>query len=121
VAAFLFALGSPIVNCCSQVILQRKVAAEVQGRVFALEGMTINFLQPIAYIMAGPLADRVFEPLMATNGALAGSVGQIIGVGPGRGIGLLFVILGALSMLLPVIAYQYPRLRLVEVELPDWI
>jgi MFS transporter, DHA3 family, macrolide efflux protein len=121
VAAFLFALGSPIVNCCSQVILQRKVAAEVQGRVFALEGMTINFLQPIAYIMAGPLADRVFEPLMAANGALAGSVGQIIGVGPGRGIGLLFVILGVLSMLLPVIAYQYPRLRFVEVELADQI
>jgi MFS transporter, DHA3 family, macrolide efflux protein len=119
VAAFLFAFGSPIVNCCSQVILQRKVDPEVQGRVFAVEGMTINFLQPFAYIIAGPLADRVFEPLMAANGALAGSVGQIMGVGAGRGIGLLFVIIGALSMLLPIIAFQYPRLRFVEVELVD--
>lgn len=121
VAAFLFAFGSPIVNCCSQVILQRKVAIEVQGRVFAVEGMLVNFLQPIAYIMAGPLADRVFEPLMAVNGPLAGSVGQIIGVGPGRGIGLLFVIIGGLSMLLPIVAYQYPRLRFVESELADQI
>jgi MFS transporter, DHA3 family, macrolide efflux protein len=121
VAAFLFAFGSPIVNCCSQVILQRKVATEVQGRVFAVEGMLVNFLQPIAYIIAGPLADRVFEPLMAVNGALAGSIGQIIGVGPGRGIGLMFVMIGTLSMLLPMVAYQYPRLRFVEVELVDQI
>jgi MFS transporter, DHA3 family, macrolide efflux protein len=121
VAAFLFAFGSPIVNCCSQVILQRKVATEVQGRVFAVEGMLVNFLQPIAYVIAGPLADRVFEPLMAVNGALAGSIGQIIGVGPGRGIGLMFVMIGTLSMLLPMVAYQYPRLRFVEVELVDQI
>jgi MFS transporter, DHA3 family, macrolide efflux protein len=120
-AAFLFAFGSPIVNCCSQVILQRKVDPQVQGRVFALEGMMINFLQPIAYVISGPLADRVFEPLMAANGALASSVGQIMGVGPGRGIGLLFVIIGGLSMLLPIIASQYPRLRFVEVELIDQI
>jgi MFS transporter, DHA3 family, macrolide efflux protein len=121
VAAFLFAFGSPIVNCCSQAILQRKVEPEVQGRVFAIEGLLSNIFQPIAYIIAGPLADRVFEPLMAANGALAGSIGQIIGVGQGRGIGLLFVILGGLSMLLPAIAYQYPRLRFVEVELADQI
>jgi MFS transporter, DHA3 family, macrolide efflux protein len=100
VAAFLFAFGSPIVNCCSQAILQRKVASEIQGRVFAVEGMMVNFLQPIAYIIAGPLADRVFEPLMAANGALASSLGQIMGVGAGRGIGLMFVIIGAFSMLL---------------------
>jgi MFS transporter, DHA3 family, macrolide efflux protein len=121
VAAFLFAFGSPIVNCCSQAILQRKVAAEVQGRVFAIEGMTMNILQPIAYLIAGPLADRVFEPLMATNGALAGTIGLVMGTGSGRGIGLLFVILGGLSMLLPVLAYQYPRLRFVEAELIDQI
>jgi MFS transporter, DHA3 family, macrolide efflux protein len=121
VAAFMFAFGSPIVNCCSQVILQRKVAIEVQGRVFAVEGMLVNFLQPIAYIIAGPLADRVFEPLMAVNGPLASTVGQIMGVGPGRGIGLLFVIIGGLSMLLPIIAFQFPRLRFVEAELPDLV
>jgi MFS transporter, DHA3 family, macrolide efflux protein len=121
VAAFLFAFGSPIVNCCSQAILQRKVDPEVQGRVFAIEGMMSHVLQPIAYVLAGPLADRVFEPLMMTNGALAGTIGLVMGVGPGRGIGLFFTIVGGLSMLLPLLAYQYPRLRFVEVELIDQI
>ncbi len=121
VAAFLFAFGSPIVNCCSQAILQRKVDPEVQGRVFAIEGMMSHVLQPIAYVIAGPLADRVFEPLMMTDGALAATIGRVMGVGPGRGIGLFFTIVGGLSMLLPLLAYQYPRLRFVEVELIDQI
>jgi hypothetical protein len=119
VAAFLFAFGSPIINCCSQVIWQRKVAPEVQGRVFAVERMIVSALQPIAYIIAGPLADRVFEPLMAANGFLADSIGQLIGVGHGRGIGLLFMVMGMVSMLISIIAFQYPRLRLLEDELSD--
>ena len=121
VAAFLFAFGSPIVNCSSQAIFQRKVAPEVLGRVFAVEGMIIGSLQPLAYILAGSLADRVFEPLMAANGLLAGSIGQVIGVGPGRGIGLLFIVMGTISVLISIIAYQYPRLRLLEDELVDQI
>jgi hypothetical protein len=33
----------------------------------------------------------------------------------------MFITLGALTMLVTVVAYQYPRLRLVEEELPDAI
>ncbi|NER99688.1 MAG: MFS transporter, partial [Symploca sp. SIO1B1] len=42
-----------------------------------------------------------------------------IGVGPGRGIGLLFILVGAFIIVATVAAYQIPRLRLVEDELPD--
>ncbi len=76
---------------------------------------------PVAYVVAGPLADRIFEPLMAADGLLAGSVGQIIGVRPGRGIGLLFITMEILAILLTVAVYRYPRLRFVEEELPDAI
>ena len=64
-------------------------------------------------------AARVFEPLFAVNGPLAGSVGQITGVGPGRGIGLLLVSMGLLLVMASVVSYLYPRPRLVEEELPD--
>ncbi|MFB2917123.1 MULTISPECIES: hypothetical protein [Aerosakkonema] len=76
---------------------------------------------PLAYVVAGPLADRIFEPLMAANGLLAGSVGKIIGVGPGRGIGLLFITMEIIAIVVTVAAYRYPRLRFVEDELPDAI
>ncbi|MEG4166571.1 MULTISPECIES: MFS transporter [unclassified Microcoleus] len=105
----------------TQAILQTKVAPEVQGRVFAVR-RTIGWSSyPLAALVAGPLADRIFEPLMAVNGLLAGSIGQIIGTGTGRGIGLLFAISGAMVMLVTVAGYQYPRLRLLEDELPDVI
>jgi DHA3 family macrolide efflux protein-like MFS transporter len=67
------------------------------------------------------LADRIFEPLMAADGLLAGSVGQIIGVGQGRIIGLLFITMEILAILLTFEVYRYPRLRFVEEELPDAI
>ena len=75
----------------------------------------------VAYVVAGPLADRIFEPLMAADGLLAGSFGQIIGVRPGRGIGLLFITMEIIAIVVTVAAYRYPRLRFVEEELPDAI
>jgi hypothetical protein len=75
----------------------------------------------VAYVVAGPLADRIFEPLMAADGLLAGSLGQIIGVRPGRGIGLLFITMEIIAIVVTVAAYRYPRLRFVERELPDVI
>ncbi len=57
--------------------------------------------------------------LLAVGGPLAGSLGRIIGVGPGRGTGLLFIVLGVLSALASGAAYLYPRVRHVEEELPD--
>lgn len=120
-AAFLFFFGVPIINGCSQAIWQKKVALDVQGRVFAVTRAIAWSSLPLAYLLAGPLADRVFEPLMVRDGLLANSVGQIIGVGEGRGIGLLFILMGCFSILVTITAYQYPRLRQVETEIPDAI
>jgi len=120
-AAFVFFFSIPIINGCSQVILQRKVDPKVQGRVFALEGAIGSASLSLAYVVAGLLADQVFEPLMAVGSPLAGSIGQIIGSGAGRGIGLLFVLIGILTVTLTLIAQRYPRLRRIEDELPDSI
>jgi MFS family permease len=119
--AFVVLFTGPVITSCSQAIWQTKTAPDVQGRVFAVRRMMAMSMTPLSYIAAGPLADRVFEPLMAVNGPLADSVGKILGVGPGRGIGLLFVVVGVLLVLVAVISYAYPRLRCVEDELPDAI
>lgn len=121
VAAFLFFFSIPIINGCSQAIWQSKTAPDVQGRVFAVRRMIAWSSLPLAYLISGPLADRVFEPLLAEGGLLANSVGQVIGVGTGRGIGFLFMVLGAITLLATVASYLYPPLRKVEAELPDAI
>jgi MFS transporter, DHA3 family, macrolide efflux protein len=117
VAAFGFFLLQPIISSCAQSIFQITIAPDVQGRFFAISGAITGSTLPFAYLIAGMLADDIFEPLLASGGLLAGSIGQLIGVGPGRGIGFLFIVVGILTMLLTSGAYLYPRLRLVEDEL----
>jgi DHA3 family macrolide efflux protein-like MFS transporter len=118
-AAFVFMFALPLVNGCTQVILQSKVAPDVQGRVFGVAGMISLASVPVSALLAGPLADRVFEPMFAPGGALAGSVGRLIGVGPGRGIGFLFMLLGGLVLAVLALASLNPRLRRLETEIPD--
>jgi MFS family permease len=117
--AFVFFFSVPMINGCSQAILQRKVELSVQGRVFALEGAVGSASLPLAYVFAGPLADFVFEPLMSIHGPLSDNFGHLIGSGPGRGIGLLFIVIGSLTILTTIAAMRYRRLRYVEDELPD--
>lgn len=118
-AAFFFYFSRPFINGCSQAIWQSKIPPELQGRVFAVRRVVAWSTLPLAYLLAGPLADHLFEPLLAERGSLASSVGLLIGTGPGRGIGFLFMILGLLIMLLVGITYSYPRVRLVEDEITD--
>lgn len=116
-ACGLFAV--PIVNGCSQAIWQAKVPPDVQGRVFAVRRVIAQVTIPLAQLLAGPLADHVFNPLLAPGGALAGSVGAWLGVGPGRGIGLLYLVLAGLPLAATAWVYAHPRIRHVEDELPD--
>ncbi|MFN6499152.1 MAG: MFS transporter [Nostoc sp. DedQUE01] len=121
IATLLFFLTAPFINGSVQVILQTKVAESVQGRVFALTGAMWGVAVPLAAIVAGPLADYVFEPLMAFDGLWSQVlVGQIIGSGPGRGIGLLFVIIGCFILVTAFIGSQYPAIRDLEVNVPDF-
>ncbi len=119
IGALIGFIAIPIANGSSQALWQSKVEPDVQGRVFAVRRVLAQIAGPVAMLMAGPLADGVFEPLLQEDGALADSVGGVIGVGPGRGIAFLFIVLGGISLVFTLIAYLYPRLRNLEDELPD--
>jgi MFS family permease len=109
----------PLLVGCSQLLWQHKVPAAIQGSVFGVRFMVTKGVVPFAFLLAGPLSDRVFEPMMRPRGALANSVGAVMGTGPGRGIALLFIVLGLLSTLGVALAASSQRLRRLEEELPD--
>jgi DHA3 family macrolide efflux protein-like MFS transporter len=109
-----------IVQSISNAIWQMKVAPEVQGRVFSLRYMLATIITPLAYLVVGPLADQVFEPLMLEGGALASTaLGTLMGTGRGRGIGLIYVLSGILVIVISGLAYLNPRIRQLEEEVPD--
>ena len=108
----------PIMQGCNQAILQSTVPPQIQGRVFATQRMLAMIAMPIPTLLAGPLVDQVFNPLLAAGGPLADTVGQIMGTGPGRGIGLLYVVMGGLVLLAALAGLLAPRLRHVEAAPP---
>lgn len=117
---FILLFFIPIASGASQAVFQSKVAPEAQGRVFAVRALISRSIMPAAFLSAGPLADVIFEPLMLPGGALAESfVGRLLGVGPGYGIGLLFILCGLFSAAVSGLAYLHPRIRQIETELPD--
>lgn len=127
--AYLIAIGYfvmlfviPLASGSSQAIFQTKVPLDLQGRVYAMRGMISRSMMPLAFLTAGPLADFVFEPMLREGGLLVNTfIAQVVGVGPGRGIGLIFIIAGLATIIISVIAFMNPNLREIETRIPDVI
>jgi MFS family permease len=117
--AALMMFTSPLMNASSQAIWQSKVAPELQGRVFSVRRSIAWSSGIFAPLLAGPLADFVFKPSMSEGGSLARVFGPIIGLGPNRGIALMFVLIGILTTLVSIFAFARPVLARVELDLPD--
>lgn len=117
---FLYFVRFPISTVSSYTIWISKIPPDVQGRVFAVLRVVTFSALPLATLVAGPVIDRGLEPLFADGGQLTDTiVGQMIGVGPGRGIGFLFTLLGLLSIGIAVVGFLSPNLQNVENTLPE--
>lgn len=121
IAIGLFVLGcvAPLGIGCAQAIWQTKTEPAIQGRVFAFRGMVSQACLPVACLLAGPLVDKVFNPMLAAKGMLALTIGRISGIGPGRGAGLLMALMGIVTIAAASFGLFSPRLRRLEKELPD--
>ena len=113
-AVFVFFFCQPLQTGSSQVLWQRTVPAELQGRVFSVRATVAMSAVPLASLVAGPLADRLFEPAMAPGEPLAATLGPFLGVGPGRGIAVILVVAGALGLLSAAAAGLFRPLRQLD-------
>jgi DHA3 family macrolide efflux protein-like MFS transporter len=108
-AQFCSSFNFPILGSSNEAIWLAKVPPEVQGRVFATRAVIVQLASAIGLLIAGPLADRVFEPAMQPSGFLAPIFGPIIGTGAGAGMALLYAI-SALGLLLVAVGGYACRL-----------
>jgi DHA3 family macrolide efflux protein-like MFS transporter len=118
---FCLAATNSLANGCTQPIWQSKVAQDVQGRVFSARRMLSFSIIPIAYLVAGPLSEGVFQPAMSEGGWLASRIGHVIGVGPSHAMGLQIALGGLLYATATSFILILPRVRRMEIELPDAI
>lgn len=118
-AAFLAAFFILFISSAHRAIWQAKVAPEVQGRVFSVKGMLELVPMPLGYLLAGPLADRWFEPAMMIGGSLEVTCDWLVGTGPGAGMALMFACNAILGITMSLSGYLFQVVRRAESDLPD--
>jgi len=116
VAAAIFGItfGMPVMNGSLMALWMPRIPQEVQGRTYAVIQVLVWSTEPIAYLSAGVLADRVFKPLLVPGGPLAASLGTVMGTGPTRGLGLLLGAVGVFVWLATARAALLPHFRTAD-------
>jgi hypothetical protein len=119
-AQFCSSFNFPWMYSCDRAIWMTKVEPDLQGKVFATHTTISRFSPAIGRLMAGPLADYLFEPAMKPEGNLAPIFGRIFGTNPGAGMALLYVLCALCMLLVGPIGYAFPALRNAEDLSPDY-
>ena len=119
IASFIMYFAIQVLDASNQAIWQAKVAPDVQGRVFAVRRLIAQITVPLAMLVTGPLADRVFESAMTSDGAMADLFGGLVGTEAGSGMALIIVITGIISGVAAIGGYAFPFIRNAEDIIPD--
>lgn len=118
-AQFCSSLNFPLSGSSDNAIWLAKVAPNVQGRVFAARSLVLQIASAVAYLVAGPLADRVFAPAFNQGGSLVPIFGGMFGKSTGAGIAMLYVICAVCMLLVGLVGFYIPQLLHVERIVPD--
>lgn len=103
VAGFTASFPVPFIQAGQHVLYYGIIPRELQGRVFAAVNSLQTSTVPIGLLLGGFLADRVFEPLMASGIPLAQILARIVGTGRGSGMAVMFLCTGTLGFLLSIL------------------
>ncbi|MFN8380280.1 MAG: MFS transporter [Anaerolineae bacterium] len=114
-AQFFTSLNFPLRNSAWSAIWRAKIAPGEQGRVFAVTSASTQLAGMIGVALAGPLADRVLQPMLAAGGPIS----NVFGTGPGSGMSAAIVLAAPAMILAGILALRLPVLRTLETTVPD--
>jgi DHA3 family multidrug efflux protein-like MFS transporter len=118
IGCFVWLLMMPVIEAAEQTVLQRAIPFEKQGRVFGFAQMVENAASPVTSIVMGPLAAEIFIPLM-TDGWGADRIGSWWGIGPERGLAVMFTLAGIIGVIVTLLfrsSRSYRALTTIQVE-----
>jgi diaminobutyrate-2-oxoglutarate transaminase len=117
--AFFALFASSASAGCANALWMRKTPRARRGSIFGLI-QSLNLLATCVVMLAGGyLSERVFAPALASGGAWAGSIGAWLGSGKGQGLAFMFIVCGACSCLVSLMALAQRRLRRLDELVPD--
>lgn len=111
---FLLFSSLPFANTAIDYLIRLNIDKREQGKAWGTIGIISQFGYVIAYASMGWVADTFFKPLLLPKGALASSIGSIIGVGSSRGYGLLLILAGICISFSALLLYRQSAIKELE-------
>ena len=96
-------------NAGAETLVRMSVDGDYQARAWGTISLISQLGYVVAYVSAGPLADRVLQPLLTSDGALAHGLGAVMGTGTGRGAALLVALAGLVTIGLAAVIHSRRR------------
>lgn len=109
----------PVVDAMLMQMMQTKVPADLQGRVFGSSLFLCGCAAPVAMVSAGPLADHFFEPAARAGTGLAGFLAPLVGRGPGTGMASMLLIAGVVTTAIGLLGFGSRALCDIDTLMPD--
>ncbi len=103
-------LNFPLLGSSEKALWMEAINPALQGRVFAANSLVLQGVSTLATVIAGPLAEYVFEPAVQSS-AIARAVGPMLGTQAGAGIALMYVLTSLGLVLVGIRGYSW---------LPQW-
>jgi DHA3 family multidrug efflux protein-like MFS transporter len=113
IGVFVWVILMPFVEATEHTIIQRVVPLERQGRVFGFAQSIEQAASPLTAFLIGPIAEFIFIPFM-TTGKGVDLIGSWYGVGPERGMALVFSLAGFIGLIVTMIAMQTRPYKLLS-------
>ncbi|MBL8159217.1 MFS transporter [Candidatus Saccharibacteria bacterium] len=114
VSMLIFMALMPFIEASEQTIIQKVVPFKKQGRVFGFAQSIESAASPITSFLIGPIAQFWAIPYMSENGEGAAAIGSWFGVGPERGMALLFIMAAIIGLTVTVLAMFSRSYRLLS-------
>jgi MFS transporter, DHA3 family, multidrug efflux protein len=105
VGMFVYLSLMPFAEAAEQTVLQTVVPFERQGRVFGFAQSVEQAASPLTAFLISPVAQFVAIPFM-TTGAGVELIGGWFGVGPERGLALVFTVTGLIGLVVTLLALR---------------
>ena len=113
-AQFCSSLNFPLLGSSETALWMEATPPELQGRVFAANSLVLELVSAIATLIAGPLSDRLLEPVMQSQNSFSSLLAPIFGNGAGAGMALLYVICAIAMFTVGIIGFKLPQLHQLE-------
>jgi DHA3 family multidrug efflux protein-like MFS transporter len=98
-------LLTPVAEASEQTVIQKVVPFREQGRVFGFAQSLETAASPITAFLIGPIAQFWVIPSL-TDGRFAVTIGPWFGTGPDRGMALIFIVAGAIGLVVTLAALR---------------